>query len=124
MLSWITVLRRGAYAFKETLSGNLRESTSSPFRVLYHIALIIVSAWIALSLPRMVETFLDRLSRLEDQTEFMITSEGAIAFSLIVLLDYLWRSLSGRKLARMAKSAGLGLFPPQGISERRVQSSA
>lgn len=58
---------------------------------LYHIALIVVSAWIALSLPWLAETFLAHWVRLHDQAEFIVTFEIAIAFFLIVLLDYLWR---------------------------------
>ena len=106
---WITVLQRGAHSLKETLSGTLRESTSSSLRGLYHIALVSLSAWIAVSLPWMAETFLAQQSRLHDQTEFLVISEIAIAFLLIVLLDYLWRSISNRKLARMSTGAGLAL---------------
>lgn len=110
MPSWIAVLKRGAHTSKESVSGALRESNSSPVRVLYHIALVILSAWIAISLPWMAETFLAHRSRLQDQAEFLITSEIAIAFFLIVMLDYLWRSLSDRKLAKMSKGAGLALY--------------
>jgi hypothetical protein len=113
MPSWILVLQRGAHSLKETLFGTLRESTSSSLRSLYHIALVSVSAWIAISLPWIAESFLAHRSGLQDQTEFLIMSEIAIAFLLIVLLDYLWRSVSNRKLARMSKGAGLALFFPK-----------
>ncbi len=105
MPSWITVFQKRARSFKETLSGILRESTSSSLRSLYHIGLVSVSAWIAISLPWMAETFLAHWSGLQDQMEFLVISEVAIAFLLIVLLDYLWRSISNRKLARMSKGA-------------------
>ena len=113
MRSWIIALQRGAHSLKETLFGTLRESTSSSLRSLYHIALVSVSAWIAISLPWMAETFLAHWSGLQDQMEFLVISEVAIAFLLIMLLDYLWRSVSNRKLARMSKGAGLALFFPR-----------
>jgi len=113
MPSWIIALHRGAHSLKETLFGALRESTSSSLRSLYHIALVSVSAWIAISLPWMAETFLAHWSGLQDQMEFLVISEIAIAFLLIVLLDYLWRSVSNRKLANMSKGAGLALFFPK-----------
>ena len=113
MPSWTTMFQKRARSFKETLSGILRESTSSSLRSLYHIGLVSVSAWIAISLPWMAETFLAHRSGLQDQTEFLIMSEIAIAFLLIMLLDYLWRSVTNRKLARMSKGAGLALFFPR-----------
>ena len=58
MSSWIIALQRGAHSLNETLFGTLRESTSSSLRSLYHIALVSVSVWIAISLPWMAETFL------------------------------------------------------------------
>lgn len=78
MPSWITVLQRGAHSLKEILSGTLRESTSSSLRGLYHIALVSLSAWIAVSLPWIAETFLAHQSRLQDQTELLVISEIAI----------------------------------------------
>ncbi|MGH7180933.1 MAG: hypothetical protein ACREJN_03030 [Nitrospiraceae bacterium] len=110
MSSWIAVLQKRAKALKEPLSKDVRESASSSVRVLYHIALLILSAWIAISLPWMAETFLAHRSRLQDQTEFIVACEIAITFLLLVLLDYLWKSVSDRKVARMAKAAGLALF--------------
>jgi hypothetical protein len=113
MPSWILVLQRGAHSLKEALFGTLRESTSSSLRSLYHIALVSVSAWIAISLPWRAEAFLAHWSGLQDQMEFLVISEIVIAFLLIVLLDYLWRSVSNRKLAKMSKGAGLALFFPK-----------
>lgn len=110
MTSWIAGLQRGAHGLREALAGTLRESTSSSVRVMYHIALVSLSAWIAVSLPWIAQTFLAHWSRLQDQTEFIVISELAIAFLLIVFLDYLWRSVKDRKLAKMSKSAGLVLF--------------
>lgn len=112
MPKWLALLQRGGVVLKETLSGDLRESTRSSVRVMYHIALISLSAWIAVSLPYMAETFLTHWTRLQDRMEFIVTSEIVIAFLLIVFLGYLWRSLNDRKLAKMSMSAGLDLFSP------------
>ena len=71
MPSWIAVFRRSAHAVKESLSGSLRGSTNSSVRVLYHIALVSLSAWIAVFLPWMTEAFLAHRARLQNQTEFI-----------------------------------------------------
>jgi len=87
MPSWIAVFRRRAHAVKESLSGTLRGSTNSSIRVLYHIALVSLSAWIAVFLSWMAEAFLAHRARLRNQTEFIVTTEIAIAFLLMVLLN-------------------------------------
>ena len=110
MPSWIAVFRRNAHAVRESLSGTLRGSTNSSVRVLYHIALVSLSAWIAVSLPWMAEAFLAHRARLQNQTEFIVTTEIAIAFLLMVLLNYLWSSVGDGKIAKMSKGAGLALF--------------
>lgn len=112
MPKWSALLQKAGIVVKETLSGDLRESTRSSVRVVYHIALVSMSAWIAVSLPFMADTFLTHWTRLQDRTEFIVTSEIAIAFLLMVFLDYLWKSMNDRKLANMSKSAGLVLFFP------------
>jgi hypothetical protein len=79
---------------------------------LYHIALMGLSAGIALSLPTIARRFLAHWSRMENDKLYLVTVELMAAIVLIVSLSYFHRSLRDRSLAKMATGAGLTSFFP------------
>lgn len=95
-----------------------------PLRILYHIGVIALSAGIALSLPRTVsflaKQFLVSWALIENEKIFLISVEIAVAGLLILFFNYAGRSWRGRKLAKMARGAGMVYFTPtRGVLARR-----
>jgi len=90
----------------------------------YHIVIIALSAGIVLSLhhwvPLVARYFLTFWSFIADEKIFLISIEIVLAVLLILFFNYLGRMWSDRKLARMARDAGMvHLFPAQGLLVRR-----
>ncbi|MCA1795118.1 MAG: hypothetical protein LC660_14845 [Desulfobacteraceae bacterium] len=85
--------------------------------VLYHIGVIVLSASAAISLPYTANfialKFLAAWSFIENEKIFLVSIEIAFAMLLIISLNYLGNSWKNRKLANVAKQAGL-LFAPSG----------
>ncbi|MEW6715659.1 MAG: hypothetical protein AB1306_11295 [Nitrospirota bacterium] len=90
---------------------NIKDYIKVPAHILYHVAIIAISAGIALSIPYTV-SFLSRqfhayLELIGNEKIFLLASEIALAVLLILSLNYsgwVWRD---RRLARIARNAGL-----------------
>ena len=103
---------RGASLFHEfwsTVRALLRDAAGS----LYHIAVVALSAGIALLLPTGAKQFLAFWSRVEHDKLSLIAVEMAVAILLIICLNYLRRSIRDRALATVATGAGLVSFFPR-----------
>ena len=87
----------------------LRDAAGS----LYHIAIVALSAGIALSLPAGAKQFLSFWSRVEHDKFSLIAVEMTAALVLIVGLNYIHRSIRDRALASVATGAGLVSFFPR-----------
>ncbi len=89
----------------------LRDVLKGPGHVLYHVFLIVLSASIALSLPAVVNfiagKFLVYWAVVGSEEIFLTSIEIALAVTLVFTFNYLGSSWKDRRLARMAKSAGL-----------------
>jgi hypothetical protein len=85
----------------------------SILHALYHVVVILLSAAIALSLPVTVSyaarKFLALWSVVENEKVFLVALEISFAILLVFLFNYLTQSRKDRRLASMAKSAGLAL---------------
>ena len=87
----------------------LRDAAGS----LYHIAIVALSAGIALLLPAGAKQFLSFWSRVEHDKFSLIAVEMTAAVVLIVGLNYVHRSIRDRALASAAAGAGLVSFFPK-----------
>lgn len=95
-----------------------------PAVLLYHILVVALSAGIALSLPVTVSflarQFLVYWALIENEKIFLISVEIAVAGLLILFFNYVGRSWRDRKLAKMARGAGMVYFTPtRGVLARR-----
>lgn len=93
--------------------------------VLYHFAIVVVSAALAFSTPaliRMVGLGSLRLwARIESEKLYLVALELAIAAGLILLLNDLRRGWQERRLSRAARAAGLCVTSPlRGLLARRA----
>ena len=95
--------------------------------ILYHIAVVTLSAGIALSLPFVANlfalNFLDFWDPIQNDKRALIAIEIAVALLLILTINYVGRAIRDRKLARMATGAGLvRFFPVRGrLTQRRIR---
>ncbi|HXY53310.1 MAG TPA: hypothetical protein VEM40_01415 [Nitrospirota bacterium] len=92
--------------------------------ILYHVSVVILSAGIALSLPNTIKYLAQKVlmywSLLENEEIFLIVTEVAAAIILIFLVNVVVRDWRLRKLARLAKDAGLaGVAPATALITRR-----
>jgi hypothetical protein len=71
---------------------------------------ITVSTGIAWSLPAIAKAFLVQWSKLEHDHMFLLSMEVTVAVTLILLLNFIGRSISDRRLTRIAMEAGLVSF--------------
>jgi hypothetical protein len=90
----------------------------------YHVVIIVLSAGMVLSLhhwvPLVAQYFLAFWSFIADEKIFLVSIEIVLAVLLILFFNYLGRMWSDRKLARMARNAGMvHLFPARGFLARR-----
>ncbi len=104
--------------FKAAVS-KVRDIVKDTVWIGYHIAVLVLSAWIALSLQTVARSFLAYWSSVENEKTSLLLLEIAVAVFLIVFFNYVRRSVQDRKLAKMAIGAGLvSFFPSRG---RRAQ---
>lgn len=79
--------------------------------IVYHIAVVVMSAAVALSLPFTVrfvaEKFLGFWGLIENEKIFLVSIEIASAVFLILLLNALVKGLKSRKLLKVTEEAGL-----------------
>lgn len=92
--------------------------------LLYHVGIVIVSAFIALSLPSVVSLAAQNLlaywSLVENEETFLVTVEIVVAVLLIVALHFAGKNWMDRRLSRMARYAGLvSVTPVEGFLARR-----
>ncbi|MEJ2695418.1 MAG: hypothetical protein P8013_02105 [Candidatus Sulfobium sp.] len=90
---------------------HLKEIINGPAHILYHVGLIVLSASIALSLPYTAD-FIARKSlilwaSIGNEKIFLTSFEISLAIILILLFNYIGRNWRYRRLAGMAKKAGL-----------------
>jgi hypothetical protein len=86
--------------------------------ILYHIVVVALSAWVALSLPHATvvaaKTFTTHWPVIERNDWALVAVEIPVAVLLMACPNYLRRSVRDRKLAEAAMQAGLGnVFPTQ-----------
>ncbi len=104
--------------FKAAVS-KVRDIVKDTVWIGYHIAVLVLSAWIALSLPTVARSILAYWSSVENEKTSLLLLEIAVAVFLIVFFNYVRRSVQDRNLAKMAIGAGLvSFFPSRG---RRAQ---
>jgi len=99
-----------------------------PAHIVFHVAIIVVSAGIALSLPYTVSfissKFLVFWSLIENEKVFLVSIEIICAMIFIGTLNYARSSLKDRKLAKAAKRAGLVLAPSRkGLFRQKLSKS-
>ncbi len=92
--------------------------------LLYHVGIVILSAFIALSLPSAVSLAARKLlaywSFVEDEEIFLVSVEIVVAVLLIFLLHSAVNNWKDRRFSRMAKYAGLvSVTPVEGLFARR-----
>ena len=79
--------------------------------MLYHVAVIVLSAAFALSFPSIVgflaKSFLVYWSFIGNEKIFLVSMEIGVAILLILAVNYLHRSWKDRRLADVARLAGL-----------------
>lgn len=106
---------------------NALGALKGPVGILYHVGVIALSAGIALSLPSIVsflaKQFLVYWSLIENEQIFLISVEIGVAVILILVFHSIGRSWQDRKLARMARGAGMVYFTPSraGLARRRIR---
>ncbi len=96
---------------RDTLNG-LKDVVRSSSWLWFHIVVITLSTGIAWSLPSIARAFLVQWSKLEHDHVFLLSVEVAVAIVLIVGLNFIGRSISDRKLTKIAMEAGLVSFFP------------
>ena len=92
-----------------TVRGVLHDAAGS----LYHIVIVALSGGIALLLPVGAKQFLSFWSRVEHDKLSLIALEMTAAILLILVFNYVHRSLRDRGLAKVATGAGLVSFFPR-----------
>jgi hypothetical protein len=104
----------------EDLQCNLRDSLKTASGVGYHVAILVLSAGIALSLPWAAGSLLTNWSLIVNGKISLLTIEIAVAVLLIIFFNFLHQSFQDRQIARMAAGAGLlSFFATRGVSARK-----
>lgn len=98
--------------------------TKNLLHLLYHIIVLLLSAAIALSIPRVFSTLAENLlsfwAFIENEKMFLVSLEIGTAAALIFFFNYVRQGWEARTLSRLATSAGLVLvssFP--GLTGRK-----
>ncbi len=96
----------------------------SASQVVYHLSVVIISAGIAMLLPLFVSFaargLLAYWSVVENERMFLMATEIGFATLLIVVTDSVRRGWQSRRLAKMAKAAGMAhAFPARGLLAQR-----
>jgi hypothetical protein len=92
--------------------------------ILYHIAVVVLSAAVALSLGDITRYLTRKVllywSLIENHEVFLVSAEIATAILLIVVINSVVQSVRVRKFFRMAKTAGIAaVAPPAAFLARR-----
>ncbi len=78
--------------------------------ILYHVAVVVLSAAVALSLPYTAKfvagKFLGYWAVIENEKIFLISIEIATAVFLILFFNFIMKDMKNKRLSRMAKEAG------------------
>jgi hypothetical protein len=90
----------------------LQEFVTEVSALAFHAVIVVLSAGIAWSLPNIARQFLAFWSYVEHEQVILLTVEVGLALLLILVSNYLWRSVQDRRHAVMAKGAGLVSFFP------------
>lgn len=90
----------------------IRQAISDFERVLYHAALVGLSALIAMSLPFVAQGFLTLWARIKTDAVLLVSAEIAVAVCLIAFFNHLGRNREHQRLAKAASGAGLLEFLP------------
>ncbi len=89
----------------------LKDFIKGPAHILYHVMLIVLSASIALSLPYTADfiarKFLSVWALIGNEKIFLVSVELSFAIALILLFNFVSRSIKDRRLSGMARKAGL-----------------
>lgn len=95
--------------------------------IVYHVAVVALSAGIALLLPATVswiaQHFLAYWSLIENEKIFLVAVEITLAVLLILFINYFGAGWRDRKFSRMARRAGMDYFasPESLLAQRRVR---
>ncbi|MGH7770963.1 MAG: hypothetical protein ACREQA_01855 [Candidatus Binatia bacterium] len=95
--------------------------------IVYHIVVVALSAGIALSLPSIVSVLAGNLlaywSLIENEKIFLIFVEITVAILLIFFFNFVGRSWKDRKIAKMARAAGISYVSPgkRALAGRKVK---
>lgn len=106
---------------------SLKQLMKSFAGILFHVALVALSAGIAFSLPVTVSfiarNFFYYWTPIENQKTFLMSVEIVLAISLLLFFNYVGGSLRDRRIAKMARAAGLlHVFPKRRLlGFRRIQ---
>jgi hypothetical protein len=117
-------LRREVVLVKKRL---LRDVINGSTRTFYHIAMVGLSAALALSLPMtfrfIAKKFLIYWSLIGNDKIFLISVEMILTIFFILLSTYIHKSWKDRKLSNMARAAGMvTVIPSKGFfAKRRVK---
>jgi hypothetical protein len=105
-------------------SVELRRRLSGAGHVGYHIGLVGVSATIAMLLPYVAQGFLTYWGLVENEKVYLVSAEIVVAVVLIIVLNFVGRSVRDGKLAKAARGAGLVHVFPGGrrVSPARITS--
>lgn len=110
---------------KEQVWIRIRELCKGAGEVMYHIFVVALSAWAALSLPHAAgiaaQTFATYWLVVERDKVALVAIEITVAILLMIGLNYLRRSIRDKKLAEVAMRAGLThVFSPKSPLARRT----
>lgn len=118
-------------ADREILIGKFRKNVTAVCKeaavIMYHIAVLGLSAGLALSLPVVAGFFAMEFPQywflIEQDHIFLVTLEVAVAILFIACLNYLRRSVEDRRLAGMADDAGFAYYfqTRRALTQRRIK---
>ena len=94
----------------EKFALNVRDSLKAATGVGFHVAIIVLSATIAFSLPWAAGSLLKKWSVIANGKISLLSLEIGVAVFLIILFNFFRQSYHDRQLARMAAWAGLVSF--------------
>lgn len=105
----------------------LQEILKGAAGILYHTLLVALSAGVLLSLP-LIATWIDQQffavwPLVEKEKIYLVSGETIVAILLIAAMNYVYRSVKDRRLAKIAEDAGLECFVSSqgGFRQRRVR---
>jgi len=98
---------------------------SDRLSLVYHLAVMILSAAIAVTLPFTFSFLAQRLlaywSTIEDEKVFLASAEIAVALVLVFVFNHARTNWTNRRLSRMARAAGMVHFSSgNGVLSRRM----